>query len=258
MAEDPGTWTRFKVAIAFLTRLPVPLDDTKTRLTLADTADLFPLVGVLVGAFGTGVFAIATLCHLGSVPAGILALGAMIMITGGLHEDGLADVADGFGGGQARERKLSIMRDSRIGTYGVVVLVLVLQARLSAIAGLWHPSAVAQLLIASSACSRAAIPVVMLALPRARQDGLATLAGTPTLTRMVIGVVLALLLTAVLLPPREAVAALAMLATASAGVALLARQQIGGYTGDVLGAVQQAGEAAFMLAVLAVVSAPSG
>ncbi|WGF87006.1 adenosylcobinamide-GDP ribazoletransferase [Marinivivus vitaminiproducens] len=258
MADDPGTWARFKIAIAFLTRLPVPLRDDDARLSLADAADLFPLVGVLVGAVGAGVFTLASLCHLGSLPAGILTLAAMVMITGGLHEDGMADVADGFGGGASRERKLAIMRDSRIGTYGVLVLVLALQARLSAVAGLWQPAAVAQLLIAGSACSRAVMAVVMILLPRARRDGLATLAGTPSLARTALGLVLALLLTGVLLPPREALAAILATAATTAAIALLARQQIGGYTGDVLGAVQQAGETAFMLAVLAVVSAPSG
>ena len=97
---------------------------------------------------------------------------ATVLVTGCLHEDGLADTADGFGGGGSKERKLEIMRDSRSGAYGVAALVLSILLRVGAIASLVDPALVAAALIAAHAGARAAMPVFMAAVPRARHDGL--------------------------------------------------------------------------------------
>ena len=109
--------------------------------------------------------------------AAVLAVGAGALATGALHEDGLADMADGFGGGSTRERKLAIMRDSRIGVYGVIVLVVVLAAKVGAIADLEGTGLVIAAMVAAAGVSRAAMPAVMLWLDPARAEGLAADAG---------------------------------------------------------------------------------
>ena len=183
-------------------------------------------------------------------PAAVVALATTIWLSGALHEDGLADVADGFGGGRTREAKLAIMRDSRIGSYGALALVLAVLARAGAIAALAEPAAVAAALVAAGAVSRGALPAVMAALPQARADGLAAKAGRPHPLRAAAALLIAALIALVLLGG-TAPAALAAGALAALAVALLARRQIGGHTGDVLGAVQQLTEIGVLFGVLA-------
>jgi adenosylcobinamide-GDP ribazoletransferase len=174
----------------------------------------------------------------------------MICTTGALHEDGLADVADGFGGGRTREDKLRIMRDSRIGSYGALALVLALLARAGALVALADPSDVLAALVAAGAVSRAALPAVMAISPQARADGLAAAAGRPHPLRAAAAALVAALL-AILLLGQAAPAALLAGAGGALAVALLARRQIGGYTGDVLGAAQQLGEIGVLLGAVA-------
>ena len=132
--------------------------------------------------------AIAAGIGLPDIVAAVLAVGAGALVTGALHEDGLADMADGFGGGNTPERKLAIMRDSRIGAYGVIVLVVVLAAKVGAISDLGSTGLVAAALVAAAAASRAAMPAVMLWLEPARTDGLAVDAGRPPSTHVWTGV----------------------------------------------------------------------
>ena len=237
-----------KVALAFLTRLPAPQARPWSAADLAASAPWFPVVGAAVGLAGGITYGLSVWLGLPPVPAAVLALAATIWATGALHEDGLADVADGFGGGRTREAKLAIMRDSRIGSYGALALVLVLLARLSAIAALAETTVAA--LIAAGAVSRAALPAVMVALPQARPDGLAACAGRPHPLRAAAAVLIAALLALVLL---GGVAPVALVAggLAALAVALLAGRQIGGYTGDVLGAIQQLAEVGVLFGVLA-------
>ena len=115
--------------------------------------------------------------HLPPLPAAALAVAATVAVTGALHEDGLADVADGFGGGATRERKLEIMRDSRIGTYGVCALILSFILRISALTNLGDPALVTAVLVAAHAAARAPIPAFMRLVPAARTDGLSADAG---------------------------------------------------------------------------------
>ena len=135
------------------------------------------MVGALIGLAGAIAYALAVWLGLPPWPAAVLALATTIWLTGALHEDGLADVADGFGGGRTREDKLAIMRDPRIGSYGALALVLAVLARAGAMAALAEPAAVAAALVAAGAASRAALPAVMAALPQARPDGLAAKGG---------------------------------------------------------------------------------
>jgi adenosylcobinamide-GDP ribazoletransferase len=248
--DSPATIGGLGLAISFLTRLPFGGVGVASPGALARSMGVFPLVGVVVGGIGGAIYAIAHFFMPASA-ASLLAIGAVALVTGALHEDGLADTADGFGGGEDRADKLAIMRDSRIGTFGMVALSLSLGLRAVALAEIGGSLAVVGALVAAHALSRAAIPLAMQALTPARRDGLGALAGQPSAAQTGIAITLALVVAALVLPPG---AALAALAGATAGVTLivlLAQEQIGGFTGDVLGAVEQAAETLALLGVLA-------
>jgi adenosylcobinamide-GDP ribazoletransferase len=239
-----------KVALAFLTRLPLRHGQAWHNADLAASGPLFPVVGALIGLAGGLAYALAIWLGLPSWPAAALALATTICATGALHEDGLADVADGFGGGRTREDKLRIMRDPRIGSYGTIALVLALLARAGALVALADPLQVVSALVTAGAVSRAALPAVMVSLPQARSDGLAAQAGRPHPLLAAAAALIAVLIVIACLGETAPAALLAGVAGALA-VALLARRQIGGYTGDVLGAVQQGAEIGVLLGVLA-------
>ena len=230
-----------KVALAFLTRLPVRQGRAWRDDDLAASVPLFPVVGALIGLAGGLAYALADWLGLPPWPAAAFALATTICVTGALHEDGLADVADGFGGGRTREDKLRIMRDPRIGSYGTIALVLALLARAGALVALADPLQVMAALVTAGAVSRAALPAVMVGLPQARAVGLAAQAGRPHPLRAAAATLIAAL-AAVALLGQAAPGALLAGAAGALAVALLARRQIGGYTGDVLGAVQQLAE----------------
>ena len=147
-------------AILFLTRLPLPRHAPEDG-AVARGAWAFPLAGFVVGLIAAAVYAIAHALVLFPWPAAALAIAATLLVTGCLHEDGLADTADGFGGGDTRARKLDIMRDSRIGTYGVCALAISLLIRTDAIASLTETGLVAAALIAAHSGGRAAMAAVM-------------------------------------------------------------------------------------------------
>jgi adenosylcobinamide-GDP ribazoletransferase len=233
-------------AILFLTRLPLPRHAPEEG-AVARGAWAFPLAGFVVGAL---VYAIAHALVLFPWPAAALAIAATLLVTGCLHEDGLADTADGFGGGDTRERKLDIMRDSRIGAYGVCALVIALLIRTDAIASLTETSFVAAALIAAHAGARAAMPAVMFFVPPARSDGLSFTAGQPSAARAALAAGIGFLIVLFCLGPAHAVVAVIVVAIVVALLAWLSVRQIGGQTGDVLGAVEQVSEIAILLVAL--------
>ena len=239
-------WT----GLAFCTRLPLTHGNASSGTGLARAAWTFPLIGALVGLFAAFIYWSAA--GLGLVPfvSATLAIVAALLVTGALHEDGLADTVDGFGG-RTRERKLEIMRDSRTGTYGVSALVLSFMLRAGALASLVEPGLVAVALIAAHAGGRATMPVLMLVLPRARQDGLSAEAGKPPLGSVIAAVILGMLALALCLGPATALVAALLVMAAVALMAWLSDQQIGGQTGDVLGAVEQVGETLILLVAAA-------
>jgi adenosylcobinamide-GDP ribazoletransferase len=243
-----------KVALAFLTRLPVRPGRPWQAAELAASVTMFPLVGLLVGILGALAYAAATALGLPPSLAALLAIAALIASTGALHEDGLADLADGLGG-VTRAQRLEIMRDPRVGSFGVIALVLALLARAGALAALAGPAEAGAALVASAALSRALLPAAMLALPQARADGLAVQAGRPHPGRVAAAAAIALVIALLLLPPLVAVIASAAAGLAGAIVAWLAFRRLGGITGDVLGGVQQLAEIGFLLAVVASASA---
>lgn len=245
----------FKTAVAFLTRLPMPHPDGAMPANFVRAHRMFPVVGALIGA------AVGLLClglRVAGVPdlaAAALALGGSVLLTGALHEDGLADIADGFGGGRTREAKLEIMRDSRLGTYGAVILLVSFAAKSSAMAAL--PSGyIVPSLIAAHALGRGVLPAMSLNLPYARKDGLARNAGQPDATTAVIAGGLALLIALLSLPWSSALFAALLAAVCGAGVAWLALRQIGGQTGDVLGGAEQVAETAILVMLAARLAQP--
>jgi adenosylcobinamide-GDP ribazoletransferase len=238
-----------KVALVFLTRLPIRLDSGVHLRDLAASVHMFPIAGVVAGVAGSLAFAAAHLLGLPSLPAALIAIAAMIMLTGALHEDGLADTADAFAAGADRERALQIMRDSRIGTYGTIAVVLVLLGRLSALSSLWDLSEFAAIVIAAAALSRSIMPLVMLLQPSARESGLAASTGKPERGRVILGLGVALALCVVLQPASILLPALLSLVIIILPTIYLLGQRFGGCTGDTLGAIQQIAEVVFLLAL---------
>ncbi len=251
LANLADWWTDFRVGLIFLTRVPLRHDGAIAGDELSRSTRLYPLVGLAIGAAGGAVFWLAAAIGLPPLLAGLIAVAATMLLTGALHEDGLADTADGLGGGADRAHRLEIMGDSRSGSYGVAALILSIGLRAAALAALAAPATVAGALIAAHAVSRACLPAAMSTLPLAREDGLAADAGQPrggwAWTALALGALIAL----PVLGPGIGAAALLAGALAAALVAWLARTRIGGYTGDVLGAMQQAAETAVLLTVVA-------
>lgn len=234
----------FRLALGFLTRIPVSLAEPPGPNALTRSMRLFPLVGALIGAAIGGVDLLAGKV-LPPLPAALLAIGFGMLLTGALHEDGLADCADGFGGGRDKDRKLEIMRDSRIGAYGTLALILSVGLRASAIAQTANPAGA---LIVAHSLSRALLPGLMTILPPASTTGLAASAGRPGKADFLIALILAVALSIPLLSLWPVLAAAAIVFIA---MALIARRQIGGFSGDVLGALQQTCEIAILLTILA-------
>ena len=240
-----------RAALRFLTRVPVRMARPAGRRPPPGRAvRAFPVIGALIGLVAGLVYGIASGLGLPEIVAAVLAVGAGALVTGALHEDGFADMADGFGGGDSRERKLAIMRDSRIGAYGVIALVVVLAAKVGAIADLGGTGLAIAAMIAAAAVSRAAMPALMLWMQPARSDGLAADVGSPPAAHVWTGLAVAAVL-AVGLLTWSGLVALLIAGLGSAGVAWLADRQIGGYTGDVLGGSQQIAEVLFLLTLAA-------
>ena len=246
MGFDPRAEARlFGAALTTLTRLPWPL----ARLPadwLARAAKFFPLVGALVGA-GAGLACLgATQLWPRPVPA-FLAVAAALLLTGALHEDGLADVADAAGA-RERERKLAIMKDSRVGAFGVLALIVAIGLKIALLSAL--PALDACLaLVAAGAVSRFWAVIVMSRTGYAGDRDVAKLdhgIEGPGTSEVVLAAILALL-PLLLLDQGAAVAGLVLSALGAALVAVPLCRSLGGYTGDVLGAVIAVGEIAFLL-----------
>ena len=245
-----GPFDDFAVATAVLTRLPVgaavPADGT-----IGEAGWAFPLVGAGIGALAAIAFLVAELLGLGSAPAALLAVMVGLLVTGAFHEDGLADTADGLAGGLDREQKLAIMRDSRHGTAGVLALVFSIGLRAAALGTIGEPIHAGLALLAAHTFSRAVLPATMRVLAPARVDGLGAMTGRPSLAVAIIAAAIGIVIALGSLGPATGAIALILSSGAVVLAALLARRQIGGYTGDVLGAFQQTGEIVMLLVAVA-------
>ena len=238
-------------AIRFFTRLPVPAWVGHSAEALNRSARYFPAVGLIVGGLGALVYQGATYFWSPGV-ALLLSMAATIYATGAFHEDGLSDTVDGLGGGWEKLRILEIMKDSRVGSYGVVAMWLALSGKFVLLLNM-DAALLPVVLLAGHAVSRFCSTVLLATLDYVREDLLAK--AKPLATKLSAGEMLVAaafaLLGLVLLPPLKAVAGVLLAALATLWLAFKFKRWLGGYTGDCLGATQQVSEIAFYLGVLA-------
>lgn len=257
--SNPSLWRDTVAGLRFYSRLPLPpLKGEADPHGLPDFSRLaraVPMVGAVLGGLA-GLVLVPAAWLWPPFIAALLAVGAAIWMTGAFHEDGLADTADGLGGGSTKERKLEIMKDSRIGTYGGAALIIGILLRVLAIAGLVQATGAGETalaLVAAGAVSRTAALSLAVSLPPARSDGAAFAAGAPSLSTWRQARVMALVLGCLAIPA-GGIAGLVVAGLAVVGVVAFmtstARDHVGGQTGDIAGATQQACEVAILLALL--------
>ena len=234
-------------SVGFLSRIPVPgrffvgHDGSLSR-----TVRAFPVAGLLIALPPAAVFATLLAGNADPTLSALLALTLQAFLTGALHEDGLSDMADGIGGGKDRESTLRIMKDSRIGSYGAVSLILSFALRAAAMAAfapVVTPTAAGLAVLGVAALSRAAMVWHWSLLPPARTDGVAASAGQPeaaaTRFAAVTGGALALALVLPAMPLSATLVTIALSAGVAWSFTRYISARIGGHTGDTIGATQQ-------------------
>ncbi|WP_139837737.1 adenosylcobinamide-GDP ribazoletransferase [Roseovarius litorisediminis] len=236
------------LAVALLSRLPVRVAETSRG---AKAAWAYPLVGLIVGGLSALMGLLALGLGLPTLLVALLSLSMLVVLTGAMHEDGLADTADGLWGGWDRAARLQIMKDSHIGSYGVIALFLVQSARWGALWVLYDTNVAHAIaaLIASSILSRATMPALMAILPHARADGLSRNVGSVSTATAGLGAALAATL-ALLLLGGSCFQAIVWAILVTVVIGAIARTKIGGQTGDILGATQQIAEVAVLLSLV--------
>lgn len=238
-------------AIRFFTRLPVPGWVGHSAEALSHSARYFPAVGLVVGGIGALVYWLAL--HLWPQPVAVLlSMAATLYATGGFHEDGLSDTADGLGGGWDKQRILDIMKDSRVGSYGVIAMVLALLGKFVLLSSL-EPALVPWALLAGHALSRFCATTLLVTMDYVRDDALSK--AKPLATRMSAGALLVALCFAIAplaaLPLWKALAGVALAIMLTLWLVGKFGRWLGGYTGDCLGATQQLAEIGFYLGMAA-------
>ena len=243
-------WIDVPAAFGLLTRIPLRLNTAKVTARGGSSAWAFPIVGVFIGLVAAAVTAAVHWIGLPSAVAAIFAVLVPVIITGAMHEDGLADTADGFWGGWDKERSLEIMKDSHIGTYGTLAIGLSLLLRGVLITALVSDEEYMQGLILAAMMSRASMAGLLTFLPNARGVGLSSSYGRPSNSVSLLAMIICIC-TALIIIPSHAVSItlVALISTILCG--LYAKSKIGGQTGDVLGATQQVTEIAVLFTLLA-------
>ena len=259
--SGPQNWLNdVRISLMFLSRLPVRALKEEPP-SLASAMGAFPLAGLVIGLVAGAVCWLALGVGLPASVAAVATVAFLALLTGGLHEDGLADVADGFGGGHTTERKLAIMKDSRIGAYGMLALVFAVLLKVTALAAILQAGlgffAALALFGGLGAWSRALCVALMATTPNARGDGVAAHAGAPgpEVNRTALGLGAALL-GLLIWPVFGLWATLAVFASSCAAfwlVRKLALRHIGGHTGDVAGAVQIVSETVMLMTLAAAI-----
>lgn len=246
-------WLLFRLACQMLTRVPAARGIDYAAALDAAAVRYYPAVGILVGLVGGAVFA-ASYGLFGPFSAAVLALAATALLTGAMHEDGLADTADGVGGGRTAERALEIMRDSRIGVYGVLALGLILAVRVFAVAGVppWIGFA---LLIAAHGLSRWSVVIAIATADYVRHSGVASPVAGPVsqASHLAAGTtaLACLVLIGFAASPEAALGVFAGLVCGHVAIRAFFQPKLKGYTGDTLGATQQVSEVGAYLGLLA-------
>ncbi|MBQ0824313.1 adenosylcobinamide-GDP ribazoletransferase [Microvirga terrae] len=264
-AANGGGWRALAVDLAhcvrFYSRLPVPAlpweQDAHALPSFPRLVRAIPLAGLLIGLLPAAVLGLALLAGLGPWLSAMLSVAAMVTTTGALHEDGLADLADSCGG-PTREKRLEIMRDSRIGSFGASALCLSLALRIGALAALASradggAAMAAVLIVASLSRTAGLMPIVFL--PPARLDGLSRAVGQPAretfwLAAGIAGVIAVGLGALAGLPPVGIALMLVLSGVSGLALTRFASRHLGGQTGDVAGAAQQAAEIAALIGLL--------
>lgn len=234
-------------ALAFLSRWPVsPQWFDGYEGSLHDTVRGFPLAGILIALPSAIVILAGSVLDLPEFVTALLLVTTSIIVTGALHEDGLADVADGFYGGKTSERRLEIMKDSAIGSYGTLALIVSVLMRIAFymdILSELSPAASIAVLAGTEAASRAVLVKFWQTLPSAREGGVADRAGTPTANAanfaLAIGAAAFILTYGAAGGPFAVIVPACLAALVFYGFSALCREKIGGQTGDTLGAMQQ-------------------
>ncbi|MGH6926307.1 MAG: adenosylcobinamide-GDP ribazoletransferase [Propylenella sp.] len=239
------------IALAFFSR--VPLGQPTATLDLEKGAAGWPIAGLVLAIVPAVLFLIARAADFPPLVAAVLVLALFAALTGAMHEDGLADTFDGFGGDRTREEKLAIMRDSRLGTYGALALFFTLVVKLAALSSIGlRPGLAALAIICAAVISRTLALWHWRDTPPARTDGMAQAAGRPDYLAFAVGLAVGAVAALALLVG-FGLAALIGVLMAAAGVGIFSAftaRQIGGHTGDTVGAAQQIAEA-LLLAGLA-------
>jgi adenosylcobinamide-GDP ribazoletransferase len=262
----PGAWQQWLIrtaqAVRFFSRLPVPrLPFESAELHAApvfsDLVRVVPVAGLVIAVLPGLILLSALGLGLGPVVSATLSIAALTLVTGGLHEDGLSDTADSFGGA-TRERRLEIMRDSRIGSFGASALILCFALRIGAMAEIASRStAIAALLALATAASlsRTAALMPLAFLPAARSDGAAHAVGRPGREAFWFASALAAAIALVLgfvadFPGAGTALMIAFAAAAGWGMTRFSKRHLGGQTGDIAGATQQVAEIAALIGLL--------
>lgn len=250
MRETRGPLGGLVTAVGWFTRFPAP--GPRTDADLARAVGWLPLVGLLVAAVGIAV-RVSTIGTFGPLASAVMTVAATVIATGAYHEDGLADTFDGLWGGWNRERRLQILRDSRVGTYGAAALVLSLLLRVGLLTPLDAADS-ARALLVGHVLGRATVAPLLTWLPQARDDSAAApfAGGLPVSAWLLVTVTA--LATTVAAVGVWAPLPLGLAALLAALMGLAAKRRLGGVTGDVLGAANQLAHIAAMAGVAAVVA----
>lgn len=238
------------LALSLLTRLPIKLDERDYEHSAA-AAWAYPLVGIVTGLFACLAAGLAQWLGLPLWCAAIFAIAVPVIITGAMHEDGLGDCADGFWGGWDPAMRLKIMKDSQIGTYGVLALLISQSLRFGAMLEILRWESWVLPLLAIHISSRAVMPLVMYALPHARDTGLSRSVGKVSYDSMLKSLVIGALALVLGLGLQGIIPAI-LGGLAGYSALRLAKTKIGGQTGDVCGATQQIAEITLLLAIISV------
>ena len=244
----PALISDISAAFSLLTHLPIPVDHELAGKRAAYATWAYPLVGaslgLLAGLIGCTLYWFGAPSHI----AALVSLISLVIFSGGLHEDGLADCADGFGGAYEKNHRLEIMKDSRIGAFGAIALILLLIGRTETMGALIS-NAFIPALIAVGATSRLTMVLAMYAMTNARGSGLASTVGKPPETSLIIAIITTLLL-CFLMIGWSGIFVFGWAIIAASVMGFIAYRSIGGYTGDVLGAMQQCAELAALAAAI--------
>ncbi|MEC9197826.1 MAG: adenosylcobinamide-GDP ribazoletransferase [Pseudomonadota bacterium] len=249
MTQRSFHWQDLPAALGLLSRLPISVDPARATARSAEATWAYPIAGAILGAC-TGTAALAAqFIGLPPVAQALAALTASVILTGAMHEDGLADSADGLWGGWTKDRRLEIMKDSRTGAYGVIAIALSLLWRAALLTTLFEatPQMALPICIGLGALSRAGLPLMMGQMPQARQGGLSASVGRPKALPAIVGPMIGIAIALPLIGLFPCLAAAIILGLWAA----IAMRKIGGQTGDILGASQQLTEIAALIALTA-------